>query len=134
MNKENTLDILPLNFRHEKNFLLKSQYNNWSKLSKLNDEDINFIINKNPLCTESRLKKIRAISIFIYQLGITPPQAYLLLHCGIGSIKAISELDAHLILKRIGRLERGLQVKTNASPNLKLLKEWIKKAQNLIKE
>ena len=133
MNKENTLEILPLNFRHEKEFLTKSEFNNWSKLSKLKDTDINFIINKNPLCTESRLKKIRAISIFICQTQMTPSQAYLLLHCGISSIKALSVVDPYTIEKRIGRLERSLNIKTSSQPSIILLKAWIKKAQNTIK-
>ena len=132
MNKEVSLEILPLNFRHEKEFLLKSEFNNWSRLSKLRDADINNILRRNPLCTESRLKKIRTISIFIHELKISPPQAYLLLHCGISSIKALSVLDAHVIEKRIGRLERGLQVKTKVFPSLLLLKELIKKAKKFI--
>ena len=132
MIKEYSLEVLPLNFRHEKKFLLKSEFNTWSKLSKLEDLEINSIINKNPLCTESRLKKIRTISIFIHELEISPPQAYLLLHCGISSIKALSVLDAHVIEKRIGRLERGLQVKTKVFPSLLLLKELIKKAKKFI--
>tara|TARA_B100000927_G_C16043433_1_gene300072 strand:+ start:61 stop:474 length:414 start_codon:yes stop_codon:yes gene_type:complete len=131
MNKEVSLEILPLNFRHEKEFLLKSEFNNWSRLSKLRDADINNILRRNPLCTESRLKKIRAISIFICELKITPSQAYLLLHCGIGSIKALSTIDAHIIEKRIGRLERSLNIKKYETPSIIVLKNWIKKAKLL---
>ena len=46
MNKENSLEILPLNFRHEKKFLLESEFNTWSKLRKLKDVDINFNLRK----------------------------------------------------------------------------------------
>ena len=133
MNKENSLEILPINFRHEKKYLLKTEFNSWSKLRQLKDIDISLIINKEPLCTESRLKKIRVISIFIDELEITPSQAYLLLHCGISSIKALSILDAHELDKRIRRLERGLRVKTKNTPSLLLLKEWINKAKKIIK-
>ena len=133
MNKKNNLKILPINFRHEKEFLLKTKFNSWSKLSKLKDDDIYWILKRNPLCTESRLKKIRAISIFICELQITPPHAYLLLHCGIGSIKALSVIDAHIIEKRISRLERNLNIKTIDSPSIPVLKVWIRKAKNIIK-
>ena len=132
MNKGISLEILPLNFRHEKETLMKSEFNTWCKLSKLNDDDINCIVNRNPLCTESRLKKIRAISIFIFELKITPSQAYLLLHCGIGSIKALSVIDAHTIKKRIGRLERSLNIKNYSSPSIIDLNGWIKKAKNIM--
>ena len=132
MKKDKNLEILPINFRHEKNFLLKSDFNTWSKLRSLKDQDINIIISKNPLCTESRLKKIRAISIFIHELEIKPHHAYLLLHCGIGTIKAISILEAHDIHSRIGRLERKLNIKTIDTPNIVLIKSWIKKSKNII--
>tara|TARA_B100000900_G_scaffold385435_1_gene375080 strand:- start:178 stop:582 length:405 start_codon:yes stop_codon:yes gene_type:complete len=133
MNKEQSIEILPVNFRHEKKYLLKTEFNNWSKLRQLKDIDINLIVNNEPLCTESRLKKIRVISIFIDEFKMTPSQAYLLLHCGISSIEALSILDAHEIEKRIGRLERGLRVKSKNIPNLLLLKAWINKAKNIIK-
>ena len=135
MNKKNNLELLPINFRHEKEFFFKTKLDNWSKISKLSDSDINFIVNKNPLCTESRLRKIRAISIFIIsELEIKPSHAYLLLHCGVGSIKALSNIEPHVIEKRIGRLERSLNVKTSDPASLILLKEWIKKAKSLMKE
>ena len=134
MNKKNNLEQLPVNFRHEKEFFLKTRLDNWSKISKLRDSDLNVIVNKNPLCTESRLKKIRAISIFISELEIKPTHAYLLLHCGVGSIKALSNIEPHVIEKRIGRLERSLNVKTSDPASLILLKEWIKKAKNILKE
>tara|TARA_Y100001978_G_scaffold158080_1_gene143680 strand:+ start:91 stop:504 length:414 start_codon:yes stop_codon:yes gene_type:complete len=132
MNKDNNLDILPVNFRHEKNFLLESNFNTWSKLRFLKDRDISNILKKNRLCTESRLKKIRAISVFIYELEIKPHHAYLLLHCGIGTIKAISILEAHDVFSRIGRLERKLNIKTIDTPNIVLIKSWIKKSKNII--
>ena len=132
MNKRFSLEILPLNFRHEKEFLMNSEFNTWSKLSKLEDKDINYILNKNPLCTESRLKKIKAISIFIFELKINASQAYLLLHCGIGSIKALSSIDAHIIEKRIGRLKRSLNIKNDETPSIIILKDWIKKAKNIM--
>tara|TARA_B100000614_G_scaffold189646_1_gene170664 strand:- start:703 stop:1107 length:405 start_codon:yes stop_codon:yes gene_type:complete len=134
MNKKDNLELLPINFRHEKEFFLKTSLDNWSQISKLRDSDISFIVNKNPLCTESRLKKIRAISIFISELEIKPTHAYLLLHCGVGSIKALSNIEPHVIEKRIGRLERSLNVKTTDPASLILLKEWIKKAKNILKE
>tara|TARA_Y100001978_G_scaffold184864_1_gene183477 strand:+ start:400 stop:804 length:405 start_codon:yes stop_codon:yes gene_type:complete len=132
MNKKNNLEILPINFRHEKEFFLKNNLHNWSEISKLEDSDINFIVKKNSLCTESRLKKIRAISIFISELQINPPHAYLLLHCGVGSIKALSNIEPHVIEKRIGRLERSLNVKTTDPTSLILLKEWVQKAKYLM--
>ena len=76
----------------------------------------------------NNLKKIRAIAIFKKEIGISPPQAYLLLHCGISSIKSLSLFTPYELERKIGRLERTLRVKTETDTSLTLFKEWIKKA------
>ena len=83
------LDFLPTNFRHEKSFFIQNNLTDFEKLSNLSDLDINEIQRKSSLCTLNNLKKIRAIAIFKKEIGISPPQAYLLLHCGISSIKSL---------------------------------------------
>ena len=76
----------------------------------------------------NNLKKIRAIAIFKKEIGISPPQAYLLLHCGISSLKSLSLSTPFELERKIGRLERTLRVKTETDITFILLKEWIKKA------
>ena len=122
------LDFLPINFRHEKSFFIQNNFTDLEKLSNLTDLDINEIQRKSPLCTLNNLKKIRAISIFKKEIGISPPQAYLLLHCGIGSTKSLSLSTPYELERKIGRLERTLRVKTETDITFTLLKEWIKKA------
>ena len=80
------LDFLPANFRHEKSFFIQNNLTDYEKLSNLSDLDINEIQRKSSLCTLNNLNKIRAIAIFKKEIGISPPQAYLLLHCGISSV------------------------------------------------
>ena len=87
MESNTFLDFLTTNFRHEKSFFIKNNLTDFVKLSNLSDLDINEIQIKAPLCTLNNLKKIRTIAIFKKEIGIPPPQAYLLLHCGISSIK-----------------------------------------------
>ena len=81
------LDFLPTNLKHEKSFFIRSNLTDFKKLSNLSDSDINEIQRKSPLCSLNNLKKIRTIAIFKKEISISPPEAYLLLHCGIGSIK-----------------------------------------------
>ena len=90
MEIKNFLDFLPINFRHEKSFFIQNNLTDFEKLSNLSDQDINKIQRKSSLCTLNNLRKIRAIAIFKKEIGISPPQAYLLLHCGISSIKSLS--------------------------------------------
>ena len=132
MNKISDLDILPSNFRHEKEFLKKNNLTTWESILNLNKLQISNLLQKKSLCTESRLKKIRAIALFIVELKLTPHQAYLLLHAGIGSLKTLSTLNPYSLKQKIGRLERKMGVKTQSVINQKLLKDWIKRSKDLI--
>ena len=133
MESKTFLDILPSNFRHEKSFLVQNNLTDFEKLSNLSDLEINEIQRKSSLCTLNNLKKIRAIAIFKKEIGISPPQAYLLLHCGISSIKSLSISTPYELERKIGRLERTLRVKTNSDTTLTTLKEWIEKASQVNK-
>ena len=133
MESKTFLDFLPNNFRHEKSFFIQNNLTDFEKLSNLSDLDINEIQRKSSLCTWNNLKKIRAIAIFKKEIGISPPQAYLLLHCGISSLKSLSLSTPYELERKIGRLERILRVKTETKINLTILKEWIKKASQIDK-
>ncbi len=132
MTKIRDLEILPVNFRHEKEFLKNKNLNNWKSIYKLTDMQISHFLQQKSLCTESRLKKIRAIAIFIIELDLTPHQAYLLLHAGIGSLKTLSTLNPYSLKQKIGRLERKMGVRTQTEINQKLLKKWIKRSRDII--
>ena len=132
MTKIRDLEILPVNFRHEKEFLKNKNLNNWESIYKLTDMQINHFLQQKTLCTESRLKKIRAIAIFIIELNLTPHQAYLLLHAGIGSLKTLSTYNPYSLEQKIGRLERKLGVRTKTDINQKSLKDWIRRSKDLI--
>ena len=127
------LDFLPTNFRHEKSFFFQHKLNDFEKLCNLSDSDINEIQRKSQLCTLNNLKKIRAIAIFNKKISISPPEAYLLLHCGIGSIRSLSNATPYELEVKIRRLERILRVKTEANITFALLKKWIERAKQVYK-
>ena len=127
------LDFLPTNFRYEKSFFIQNNLTDFEKLSNLSNQDINEIQKKSSLCTFNNLKKIRAIAIFKKEIGISPPQAYLLLHCGISSVKSLSLSTPYELERKIGRLERTLRVKNETDTTFSLLKKWIKKASQIYK-
>ena len=131
MESKTFLDFLPINFRHEKSFLIEHNLNNFVKLSNLSDLDINEVQRKSPLCTLNNLKKIRAIAIFKKEIEISPPEAYLLLHCGIASIKSLSLSTPYELERKIRRLERNLKVKTEIKITFSLLKKWIERANHI---
>ena len=127
------LDFLPTNFRHEKSFFIQNNLTDFEKLSNLSDLDIYEIQRKSSLCTYNNLKKIRAIAILKKDIGISPPQAYLLLHCGISSAKSLSLSTPHELERKIRRLETNLRVKTHTAITFALLKKWIKRANEIYK-
>ena len=133
MIEENFLEVLPENFRHEKSFLIKNKLNDFKKLSKLSDSELNIIQKSFSLCTLNNLKKIRAIANFKNELSISPHESYLLLHCGIGSIRSLSILNPYELKDRIGRLERTLGTKTQSKITIPILKNWIKRANQVCK-
>ena len=133
MERKTFLDFLPTNFRHEKSFFIQNNLTEFEKLSNISDLDINEIQRKSSLCTFNNLRKIRTIAIFKKEIGISPPQAYLLLHCGISSIKSLSLSTPYELERKIGRLERNLRVKTKTDINIIILKKWIKKASQIYK-
>ncbi len=131
MKKKPFLDFLPTNFRHEKSFFIQNNLIDFEKLSNLSELDINEIQRKSPLCTFNNLKKIRAIAIFKKEIAIPPAEGYLLLHCGVGSIKSLSLFTPYELELKIGRLERNLRVKTETKITFSLLKEWIQRAKQV---
>ncbi len=133
MERKTFLDFLPTNFRHEKSFFIQNDIDTFEKLSNISDSDINEIQINSPLCTLNNLKKIRAIAIFKTEIGIPPPQAYILLHCGIGSIRSLSNATPYELEVKIRRLERILRVKTEANITFALLKKWIERAKQVYK-
>ena len=133
MESKTFLDFLPTNFRHEKSFFIQNNLTDFEKLSNLSDLDIDEIQRESSLCTLNNLRKIRAVAMFKKEIGISPPQAYLLLHCGISSIKSLSRSTPYELESKIGRLERILRVKTETDTSFTLLKEWIKKASQIDK-
>jgi len=132
MTKIRDLEILPINFRHEKEFLKNKNLNTWESIHKLTDIQISQFLQQKSLCTESRFKKIRAVALFIIELNLLPHQAYLLLHAGIGSLKTLSTLNPYSLKQKLSRLERKMGVRTQSDINQKLLKDWIKRSKDLV--
>ena len=133
MTKKDFLDFLPVNFRHEKYFLIQNGIFDCEKICKFTDLEINNIIRSYPLCTLNNLKKIRAIAVFKKEIKISPHEAYLLLHCGVSSIKSLSRLTPYELEQKIRRLERSLRVRTGTKVTFEKLKNWIQKASDINK-
>ena len=129
MKIRNFLDFLPTNFRYEKSFFVQNNLTNFEKISSLSDIDLYEIQRKSTLCSLNNLKKIRAICTFKKEIAISPPEAYLLLHCGVGSIKSLSLSTPNELERKIRRLERILRVRTETEITFALLKEWIERAK-----
>ena len=129
MEIKNFIDFLPTNFRHEKSFFIEHNLTDYKKISNLSDSELNEIQRNSQLCTINNLKKIRAIAIFKKEISISPHEAYLLLHCGIGSIRSLSLSTPYELESKIGRLQRILRVKSEIDITFDLLRKWIDRAK-----
>jgi len=106
------------------NFPNDSSKTNFSKLlEELNLKDNYFSVRGELVFVNTQKKEI----------VISPPQAYLLLHCGISSLKSLSLSTPYELQRKIGRLERIFRVKTETDITFTVLKEWIKKASQIEK-
>lgn len=128
------LESLPNNYRHEKKFLIINNLNSSRILSQLSDSEINQITKINPLCTRSRLIKIKAIASLVNELNLSTSEASLLLHCGISTSRSLSLLNPYELKERIGRLERILKLGSKSELSLDLLKKWINSAKKITKQ
>ena len=65
------------------------------------------------------------------EIAISPPEANLLLHCGISSIKSLSLFTPYELELKIRRLERTVRAKTKTNITFSILKKWINKAKQI---
>ena len=134
MNNLKILESLPNNYRHEKEFLIVNNLNSARRLCQLSDSEINQITKLNPLCTRSRLIKIKAIASLVNELNLSTSEASLLLHCGISTSKTLSLFNPYELKEKIGRLERILKLQSKHELSLELLKKWISNAKEITKQ
>ncbi len=128
MNHETSLESLSKNFRDEQKALLSIGINNWTQVQELREEVL-YELAQTTNSTLSNLKRIKGISVFVCELKLTPAEASLLIHAGIGSIKALSNSTPQEVLNKTGRLKRQLSFYTDKSFDLTTANKWIKHAK-----
>ena len=85
------LKDLPKHFQEEQKQLLEQGITDWISLKNLKDEEL-FLIAQKGLATTKNLMRLRGIATLICDINISHPEAALLLHSGIASVKALASL------------------------------------------
>ena len=118
---------LPKYFHNEENELTLKGLNSWESIMCLTDVKITSLVT-NTLCTTVNLKKLRCIATFICKLNTSLEESALLMHSGISSVEALSQLTPHQVVLKTGRIERSLGIKREQLIDLRKASILIKKA------
>ena len=125
---ENQITKLPLNFRQEIKALHKAGITSWEKLNDLEEKDLTNLI-KNSNATPLNLKKLTGMASLICEINISQEEAALLIHSGLATSKALSELNPQELLNKTARLLRKLSPEIQPSLDLIKARLWIHKAK-----
>ncbi|ABX08995.1 DUF4332 domain-containing protein [Prochlorococcus marinus] len=116
------------NFRKEEQVLSSIGIDNWEAIMNLTDEYISCLV-KDKYCTYRNLRRLRCIALFICELNATQDEAALLMHSGISTIEALTNLNPQEIITKTGRFERMLDTDREPVLNLRKAKKLINKAK-----
>ncbi len=122
------LKNLSRNFRKEEKELLAIGINKWEMIVKLSDNEILNLV-KRKYCSHRNLRRIRCIAKLICELNLSQDLAALLMHSGISSVKAITDLNPQEIIKKTGRFERLVRTGREPVMNLEKASKLIKRAK-----
>ena len=128
MKNKSPLNTLSRNFTLEKKNLHAAGITTWEGLKNLSDSEIHLLINKGQ-SSKRNLQRIRGIAILVFELGIEPHEAALLMHSGISSISALVNSSPQEIVLKTGRLQRQLKSDFLNSVDLVKANEWIRRAR-----
>ncbi len=129
MTIENTFKDLPKNLRAEEKLLTSLGIKTWSEVKDLGDKDIKEICQAGK-SSSTNLKKIRGMAVLICELNLSQPEAALLLHSGIGTIKALANSSPQQLVLQAGRLVRQLNIGPVSFLNLRKANNLINRAKN----
>ena len=131
MTLQSPLEDLPIHLKEEVKQLLNNGINNWELISYISDKDINKL-SKSNLVSERNLKKLRAMAKIIYKIGISQPEAALLLHSGIHSTEILANLKPQELIRKTGRFKRQLNADSIKEIDMQTAMRWINCAKGQI--
>lgn len=115
-------------FQREQRQLERHGLASWAALAALADDRLRQLAGDGQ-ASEQRLRLLRGQARLIEEVGLTPPQAALLLHAGIPSRAALAEAQPENLLRQLGRFQRQLLGRAAAPLDLTTVLSWIRRAR-----
>ena len=131
--KENDLALrdLPQSFRREQNELERAGIKYWKVLKQLDDKKLHHLA-RGGKASFRNLNRLRGMSKFICDLGLSPQDAAILMHAGIPSITSLASFSPERLVQQTGRLERNLKTDRPPVVDLKQANLWIQQARHSV--
>ncbi len=123
---------LPISFKKESKALILLNLRTWESIKELKDSDIRMLASQYKGSIRN-FNCIRCVSLFICELDFQQEEAFLLLHSGISSIKALSQTPPEQIKKKTQRLETILGTRRASQVSLQKASLWVKNAKRKLK-
>ncbi len=133
MKSKSQIRNIGISYRNEEKELKEKGLDSWEAITKLDDKEISNMA-KAGLSTPRNLKRLRCVAILMNELNLVQSEASLLIHSGIASVEALSNLTPQELTTKTGRLERILNTSRNPLVDLQKANDWIKRAKKRIKE
>jgi hypothetical protein len=114
-------------FRDELRQLQRAGQASWQAVARLSDGDLRDLA-ADGLCSEGRLRHLRGQARLIVEVGLTAPEAALLLRAGIPSPTALAEARPEQLLGQLGRFQRQWLGRAAAALELSTVRRWIRMA------
>jgi hypothetical protein len=114
-------------FRSEQRQLERDGLASWEALAALADSDLRRIAAAGQV-SEMRLRHLRGQAQLMQDVGLTAPEAALLLRAGIPSGAALAEALPEQLLRQLGRFQRQLLGRDAPALDLTTVRRWILQA------
>jgi hypothetical protein len=120
---------LPAHFSREAARLEAYGIGDWSALAQQDDASLRQLA-RGGGASEARLIKLRGQARLVIDVGVSPPEAALLLYSGIANRQGLAQADPDRLLLQLGRFQRQLMGRAAVPIEAALVRRWIRQARS----
>jgi hypothetical protein len=120
---------LPAHFSREAARLEAHGIGDWSALAQQDDASLRQLA-RGGGASEARLIKLRGQARLVIDVGVSPPDAALLLYSGIANRQGLAQADPDRLLVQLGRFQRQLMGRAAVPIEAAVVRRWIRQARS----
>ena len=119
---------LPPHFSREAARLQAHGIGDWAALAALDDHILRQLARSGG-ASEARLIKLRGQARLVIEVGVSPPDAALLLYAGIANRQGLAQADPDRLQLQLGRFQRQLLGRAAVAIDPAQVRRWIRQAR-----